>query len=218
MKLFWNRTSNAAGGCKGVGKELGNALSAPSGWTCPQFLDLRSYCLPKSDQGQTSECVAFATCGVIEAINWKRTHVSEQIDPTPLYNECKRIDGDPGEGTTLTAAFTAAKNLNLIPSYATANYVKTFDDVMFALHHLGPIVGAFSIDDGWQYANVSTGWIPNGSTVLGGHAVVICWEDVTQGAGVQNSWGNWGYKGQGFARLTRAQFDKQFTGGLAIEV
>lgn len=202
------------GAFRGVGKRLGNALSAPSGWVAPSYLDIRAYCLPKNDQGSTSQCAAYSMAGLLEAVNWRRTHVPVQIDPAPIYAEAKRIDGDPADGTTFTSVFAAVKNLGLLHKKATAIYFDTFDEYSFALHRYGACLLGFRIDDGWSYAN-RDGWIPGGSRERGGHAVLGCWYDVRRGAGFQNSWGEWG--ANGFGRLTIEQFNRSFMGGLAVE-
>lgn len=215
MKLFWNKTNHKAGGLIGLGKELGNRLSLPSGWVPPPYIDLRGYCLPKSDQGNSSQCVAYSMAGLLEVRNWQHTHIPTQIDPAPMYAEAKRIDNDGMDGTTLTTIFEAAKNLGRLPKNATAVYFKSFEDYMFALHQYGVVLLGFRINDGWSYASRSSGWIPDGTHIRGGHAVLGVWGDLRRGCGFQNSWGEWG--ADGFGRLTIEQYAGQIMGGLAVD-
>lgn len=215
MRWPWNRTQARRGYLRGIGKELGNRLSTPTGWVAPRYLDLRPYCLPKDDQGDLPWCAGFSMAGLLEARNWKSTHIPLGVDPGPLYNAAKKIDGDTSDGTTLTSIFSAAKAVGLLPKSATAIYFNTFAEYTFALHKYGPCVLGFRIDNGWSYAN-KDGWIPDGNEELGGHAVLGCWYDVRRGAGFQNSWGEWG--ADGFGRMTVEQFSRSFIGGLAVEI
>lgn len=155
--------------------------------------------------------------GCIEWYNWKYLGIKEQVDPNPIYERAKQIDGIPDEqGTTLDAVIHAAVDLNLIPiDLSTLAVVNQFD-VKHALHKHDVMLSAFQITQGWVTAT-SGGWIGNENDLLGGHCVVtVAYSEVDtpQWYGVQNSWGDEMYGWRGFVRLTTQQFSEQFQYGI----
>lgn len=216
MNPFRRSTKFKAGGL--VTDEVALAgiqrLAVPSNWTCPAYIDSRPYVLSASNQGQEPACAGFATAGWIEAHNWRTTSVAEQVDGHKIYGEAKTIDGSPKtDGTSLTAAVQAAKNLGLIAE-RPLHLLRTFEEIKFALHRHGCVIAGFNITDGWNRTSTKSGYIGYGSQRLGGHAVLLCYYDKVS-LGFQNSWDiTWGV--QGFGRMTWKQVQDQFLYAVAI--
>ncbi|MEM4720696.1 MAG: hypothetical protein QXT73_01365 [Candidatus Methanomethylicaceae archaeon] len=216
------KTSWVAGGLLGVTnakRSLALQLFEPRKWQAPEWIDNRPYCLPANDQGREPRCAAYAMACLIEARNWRLTHIPRQIDPEPIYRKAKELDGMPKQdGTTLEAVVQAAIELGLLPETTVYKEFKTFDEYCFALHAHGLVLLGFNISDRWYNCSAKTGWIASGGTFVGGHAVAGCWYSrIGQvGVGFQNSWGNWGCNG--FGRLILTDYERQIMGGLAIIV
>lgn len=173
-------------------------------------------CLPSNDQGQTSQCAAFATAGFIEVHNWKVKHYPEQVDAPSIYREAKHIDGYPGEGTMLKDAIQAAINLKFA-SGRGAYINNTINDVKFAIHQYGVCIAGFVITNEWNEVEKNTGFIRDlggGAVKRGGHAVLLCGYD-ENGIYIQNSWGEiWGISG--FGTLRWRQFSDQLMQAMII--
>ncbi len=184
-------------------------LAVPTSWQCPMYLDNRPYMLPADDQGKTSMCAAYAMAGLIEAHNWRTSHIPSPIDAPALYRLAKdQFDKTPDEGTTFDAVFRAAQTLNLLPATASLQYLNSLSDIPFAIHKHGLVLAGFNVAESW-YATNPGGWIFGSGDTLGGHAVLLCWFDRNQGVGFQNSWSDrWGVNG--FGRLGWATCRDQF--------
>lgn len=198
---------------------FGSFMAALPAAVVPEHLDRRPEMLPSSNQGSTSRCAAFAMAGCMEWYNWKRFGSTDQIDPNPIYEYAKQIDGMPSqEGTTLESVvrawndlgrspFLDASSVFLVRTSPNQNWLKR------ALHRNGVVLAGFQISEGWRWAEPN-GWIPSGpryDTILGGHAVVLVgYDEKEKWYAVQNSWGETGYGWRGFVRLTEDQFDYQF--------
>jgi len=160
--------------------------------------------------------------GWIEFYKWKYFGRAEQIDPNPIYERAKEIDGlGGGDGTTLEAGLQAAQDLELIHK-VDAGYVREVYDiaeVQQALHRYDVVLSAFLIAEGWMNAT-SDGWIEPGGRLFGGHAVLLTGYslNVTQPFyQLQNSWGEengW----RGFNRMPPEMFAEQFQYGLVWDV
>ena len=215
--LKYKRTDFKAGGLLPAKRMMTakNVVYTAQNFVAPKRIDNRDLCIGTSDQGQTSQCAAYATAGQIEVKNWKRLHYPAQIDPGPIYAEAKRLDGDNGSGTSLDNAAQAAINLGLItgePKFIN----KDMDSIKFAVHTNEICVGGFLITDEWNYVNSQTGEISSSASasVLGGHAVLICGYD-QDGIYIQNSWSpDWGL--YGFAILSWEKALQQFMYGMMI--
>lgn len=191
------------------------AALAGASYVVPATIDLRSQLLPSSDQGSTSQCVAYAMAGWIEFYRWKMLGIAEQVDPRPIYHLAKQIDGIAGEGTTLEAGVEAAARLGWIKPENVRN-VSNLAEVQQALHRHGCILAGFDIDDGWFNA-AADGWIKQGAKAFGGHAVLLCGYHVGENyVAFQNSWGE-GRGWRGFNRVTNDRFSEQFQYGLVWE-
>lgn len=182
----------------------------------PAYLDARSRLLPSSDQGQTSQCVAYSVAGWVEFVRWKFYGIADQIDPNPIFKRAKDIDGlGGGEGTTLEAGVQAAVDLGLIPSAVNVRAITSAQEVQRALHRYDVMIGAFMCTEGWMNATPD-GWIFSGKEKLGGHAVLMtgyALRDDPPYYQLQNSWGEkqgW----RGFNRMALHVFDDTFIYGL----
>ncbi len=177
----------------------------------PLRVDHRYELLESSNQGSTPQCAAYAVAGWIEYRRWKHDGVKEQVDPGPIYEGAKRIDGIHGPGTTLAHAIRAADSLGYLPRPMMWGAV-TAAQVRRAIHQHDVVLAGFRVTDQWSSA-AKDGWIRPGGEVLGGHAVLLCAYSSVPGdewVGLQNSWGSAGYGWRGFCRLDWATFRKQF--------
>ena len=190
-------------------------MATPSEWMVPEYVDFRPYVLPASNQGRIPACAGYATAGYAEVLNWRMHDSYDQVDGVKIYQEAKTFDGIAGDGTTLSAAVKAAKNLTLLPENYNVRIVKTKSQLQYAMHRYGVVIGAFFISDGWNSTD-SQGYIQEGNTTgLGGHAVLINYYD-QKGIGWQNSWGNeWGDEGWGF--MSWSEWEREFIHAAVIE-
>ena len=183
----------------------------------PLRIDHRCELLDSSNQGETSQCAAYAMAGVIEYERWKWAGVQAQVDPSPIYRKAKELDEIDGEGTTLEAVLQAASLLALIPEIAPGSIrvIESAADVRQALHRYDVVLAGFEIDEGWFHVTAD-GWIRKGRTPQGGHAVLLCGyaDDAERWLGLQNSWGSEGYGWRGFCRIAPELFVEQFRYGL----
>ena len=196
---------------------LAASMAAPTTYVVPALVDLRPQLLPASNQGDSPKCAAYAMAGWLEFYNWKYKGVTAQIDPDPIYERAKQLDGVPSvEGTTLECVLQAAQDLGLFSAVDTASIrTVTVDGVQQALHRYGVILSAYSVTDKWWRATAD-GWLSPGGLAVGGHAVLTIGYsavDTPQWFAVQNSWGEkqgW----RGFNRLSPELFQQQFDYGL----
>ena len=98
-----------------------------------------------------------------------------QVDPAPIYEEAKAIDGDNKPGTSLYSVVFAAQHLQLI-SITDRHIMRelhNLDDVLQALHVHQVVLGGFHIDESWMHTR-KDGWIPDGQyRDAGGHALAL---------------------------------------------
>lgn len=192
--------------------------TAPTSYVVPAHIDRRPEMLASSNQGNTSQCVAYAIAGWVEYYRWKKQGIAQQIAPAPIYERAKSMDGMPGvEGTTLEAGLQAAQDLGLMSPIEAGSLreVNSPAEVQQSLHRYGVVLAAFNVTDGWMKSD-SGGWIRDGEESLGGHAVVLCGYSLIETPpwfALQNSWGE-GVGWRGFNRLTLDMFNKQFDYGL----
>ena len=220
MVDFAKKTCFKAGGLLLDKPDLTLASAAGPAGEAPLCVDNRSLLLKADDQGTTSQCAAYTMATVIEVALWKKTRERTTINPVPIYERAKQIDGNNVPGTYLDSVFKAAKELNLISQDATMTALRTKAEVKFAVRESEVCLLGFNITAGWNNVNKRTGFIGPDAAPLGGHAVVGCWYNDTPGArdtgiGIGNSWSSkWGVNG--FARITWAQFDEQFIHGIVL--
>jgi hypothetical protein len=209
------RTHFKAGGLRGLRVDAFPAkLCAPANWPVPEYIDSKPYCLPSSNQGNTSACAGFATAGYIEVQAWVNHDFYRQVDGLAVYQKAKELDYSAGDGTTLEFALAGAQALGYLQCKA-GRQVSTKRDLQYALHHDYVCIAGFQITEGWNYTDVVTGLIGSDETGIGGHAVLLCGYG-PYGVEWQNSWdASWGNRG--FGRMTWDQFAKQFMYALVIE-
>jgi len=190
-------------------------VEPPPQFKAPDYIDNKPYCLPVSDQGESSACAGFATAGYCEVMSWKKTHIPKQVNGFEIYDKAKQLDNDNSDGTTLLTAVQAAKDLGYIDKDLKTMRVTEKKQVQFSLHRYGVMLGGFRITEAWNKVNTKTGYISKKQgNALGGHAVLICYYD-DKSVGFQNSWMPWGWFG--FGRMTWNQFALTFMGGLVID-
>ena len=214
--LFSKKTDFKAGGVRLEGIPLSaSLLKSPTNFVAPAKLDFRDMCIQTSNQLQTPHCAGYSTAGFIEVQNWRTLHYPEQINGDAIYDAAKKLDGYPGDGTSLNCAAKGAINLGLING--SIEFIgRDSQKVRFAIHENCVCIGAFGITNEWN--NVGRdGKIPNYGNAakdIGGHAVLICGYD-GEGIYIQNSWGvSWGL--YGFCFLSWEQFEWQFDSGAII--
>ncbi len=196
------------------------ALAAEQ-YVVPAHIDRRSELLPASNQGGTSQCVAYGLAGWLEYYRWKNEGDARQVDPQPIYNRAKEIDGLGNvEGTTLEAGLQAAQHLGLITPVDNdrVRTITTPAQVRQALHRHGVVLGAFNVRAGWLRASAG-GWIQPGGEPMGGHCALLCGYSLIETPpwfAIQNSWGE-GQGWRGFNRLSVELFAEQFDYGLVWE-
>lgn len=190
------------------------ALQAPRTWSAPRYLDLRPYCLPADDQGDSSACAGFAASGLAEERNWRRTSMARTFDGFATYVTAKQLDGNNEPGTSLQQALRAIITLRILPPSSNLRVLTSVKDLDFAMHRTGTILLGFNTTTAWLSVK-SDGWIPSRpAAVHGPHAVLGCYYDA-DGIGFQNSWGGWGCNG--FGRLRWPDVEAQFLYGVAVE-
>ena len=201
-------------------KFLSAAIEPMATYIVPEMIDHRAELLPMGNQGSTSKCAAYGTTTIAEWWNWKRKGTTVQLDPNPLYDRAKQLDGEPNEpGTTVSAVLQAAQDLGYISklSNGSLRYVNA-DMVKRAMHLYGCLLAAFDITDKWSYAQLD-GWIPEGGRTVGGHAVVLCGynlRDTIPYYTIANSWGQ-EHGWRGFNRMSEGMFRDQFRGAYGFE-
>ena len=205
---------------KGINKVP--TLRASKSFVAPTMVNSMGLCTVTENQGATSKCAAYATTSFAENILWRQDNYPQQFDYDKVYAKAKEIDGDPDEGTTLTAAMEAflAVYPKLFDKSCKPKIIRAWggnmDDVRYAVHKYGCIVGGFNITEDWYACdNKCKGWIPSkGGKPVGGHAVLICGYN-KNGLQIQNSWGPQ-FGESGFATLSWKDASEQFLYGCTL--
>jgi hypothetical protein len=202
--MSWNpfrrKTNFKAGGLVHAPAKHPFRFAVPLGWEYPAYIDGRPYLLPSDDQGRTNQCTAYALRGIQEAISWWMTGHKENLDPTPLYLEAKRLDGEPNKdnGTTLDRIIEAAENLDLLQGVTVYDVCSPIE-LRYALHKFPLVLIGLQITDKWNDVG-GDGVIAAGGNAIGGHAIVADYVD-DRGFGITNSWGmEWGKRGKAFVK------------------
>lgn len=182
---------------------------AVDGVVTPLKLDLRQFCSPSDDQGDTSHCAAYSAAQIIEAKYWKETGKLIQLDASHIYAKAKEIDGViDSNGTypevTLKVALDLSKKL-LDGTYAVKKLYndgtdKTIAALKRAIHKNGFLAGGFKISEDWYSLKRGDSFLENvKKRTEGGHCVTIVGY-LKDSLIVQNSWGkSWG--AMGFGRI-----------------
>lgn len=166
------------------------------------------------DQGQTSECVAYAWVHWLEDGPFYQASTPHPIiQPNPVYREAQKIDEWPGEnynGTSVRAGAKILQNLGFIQNYLWTTNINTLISTVL---NVGPVVVGTLWYRNMFFPNRTTGIISVSGPLSGGHAYVINGVDTKRKLfRIKNSWGRkWGQNGRAFisfndmARLIRMQ-------------
>lgn len=193
------------------------------GIVVPLKLDLRQYCSPTDDQGETAHCAAYSAAQIVEALYWKATGKLLQLDASHIYAKAKEIDGATNaDGTypevTLKVALDLAKDI--LPGEYSVKKIYGGKDIEQRLkriiHKNGFLAGGFRITEDWYQLKRGDSILDSAKKRnLGGHCVVVSgyFKDSLI---IQNSWGkDWG--ASGFARITWNVVEKEFVYGAYLE-
>lgn len=164
------------------------------------------------NQGQTSECVAYAWVHWLEdGPILQNNHVTPVLNPAVVYREAQKIDEWPGENYNGTSVRAGAKILQA-QGYIS-NYLWAFDlnTLINTVLNTGPVVVGTNWYSNMFRPNKTTGMISVSGRFAGGHAYVINGVDTKRRLfRIKNSWGrSWGLNGRAFisfndmARLIR---------------
>ena len=180
------------------------------GIVVPLKLDLRQFCSPSDDQGDTSHCAAYSAAQIIEAKYWKETGKLVQLDASHIYAKAKEIDGvTDSNGTypevTLKVALDLAKKLITdkyeIKKFYNDKSQNTINALKRLIHKNGFLAGGFKITEDWYSLKKGDSFLESAKkNVEGGHCVTIVGY-MKDSLIVQKSWGKeWG--AMGFGRIS----------------
>lgn len=172
---------------------------------------------PVLDQGATSQCVAYATTGWLNATPVRTFDASP---PHVIYEQAQSLDGFPlpHDGTTVRAAMQVMAREGRISEYVWAT---ALDDVVRWVLLKGPVV----IGTAWyfdMFAPNRYGRVSLTGAYVGGHSTLITGVNSTHRmARVRNSWGSgWGQNGNfwlSFFDLNRLLFTEGGEAATALE-
>ena len=195
------------------------------GIVTPIKIDLRQFCSPTDNQGDTPHCAAYSVAQILESIYWKETGKLLQLDASHIYAKSKEIDGiKDSNGTypeiTLKVALELSKNI--IPHKYNIKIIRNDHSNNFILrlkriiHKNGILAGGFKITDDWYSLHKYNSFLKTESNnSLGGHCVLIVGY-LNDSIIIQNSWGKeWG--ANGFARIDWDIVLKEFIYGVYLE-
>ena len=158
------------------------------------------------NQGSTPHCVGYSAAAMKQEKEF-RERISQVFDGDWIYNECKKIDGNPdGRGTSLRIAMKVLQKQGAKPKdeleteaikYRIGGYARvddlTFEGIKKAIYVNGILIAGFhGSNQGWQTAYIKP---PKAGEYVWGHAVILLGYNKDYIIG-QNSWGDgWGNKG-----------------------
>jgi hypothetical protein len=151
---------------------------------------------PILDQGDTSECVAFAWKQWLDSAPIKDLQ-AQPPDPLAIYSSAQALDewaGAPHDGTSVRAGAKVIQNLHRLGSY---RWSTSADDVRLYLLTTGTVVFGTSWYSGmWETS--PGGFLKVSGSVVGGHAFLCVGYSQLRGAfRFCNSWGRaWGDHGR----------------------
>jgi len=142
------------------------------------------------DQGETPHCVGFS---------WAGWGISAPVeDPWGnaeghfIYKQCKALDGDPGDGSTVRAGAQVMLDRQRIKTYYFAADV---DEAAEYVARFGPVVLGTVWTQGMMRPSLIGKIIHATGQIVGGHAYLWIGVDKTY-ATLRNSWGTgWGKGG-----------------------
>jgi hypothetical protein len=166
--------------------------------------------LPRLDQGQEGECVAFADANELAASPKRLTGITNAYART-LFQEIRAIDRSMGnfwdEGASTLAGMKALQARGKIREY---RWAFSMEAIKTALLTEGPVVIGIDWLDG-MYETLPNGRVEVSGSVVGGHEILIDgWSKSRKLPGDDkyyeyyrwlNSWGGgYGINGHGFVR------------------
>ena len=154
------------------------------------------------DQGDTSECVAYAAAHLLEA-----RPIRQFLQPHGLYGLAKQNDEWVGEDYDGTSVRAAAKVLRMLGHIAEYGWLDSAEAIGSWIAERGPVMLGLDWLAGMLDAD-DEGWIRARGKTVGGHAVLADGCDLGEAyVRVKNSWGReWGDRG--WAKLTFDDLDK----------
>lgn len=187
----------------------------------PRELILSAYNTAPENQGSRPWCAAYSATSYAENLLWRKRGYKTQLDPQPIYEYAKKIDGFDGDGTYLECALKGLiacghfdGNVCKVRTFGGAQYGNEngLVDYKYAIHRYGVCLVGMNIDDSWY--SPKRGVISGGGTTLGGHAVTGVGYD-EEGVLILNSWGgDWGH--EGFAYVPNEVFEREFMYGALL--
>lgn len=188
--------------------------TTPVEYRHPNIIDLRDFCLPTDNQGNTPHCVGYTVGGFLEVHNWKNTHIPRQINAEKLYDLGRKYKADTRTGTRLEYVLSQLKTDGFIKG--TPKKIET-KDIKYFIHQYGVVMCAFYITNEW-YSLDRKYRIKEKKTpkTLGGHCVLGCGycED---GLYIQNSWGYKKWGNYGFAIVPWNLVYKQLSYSMCVD-
>jgi len=169
---------------------------------------------PVLNQGQSSQCVAYAWTQALQTSPWAESNL---LTPADLYADAQATDGMEGAepthyGTTVKAAADILLKKGFIPTYVWGT---TVEDVAKYIFENGPVVAGTNWYTGMSSPG-SDGFARPTSTFEGGHAWLIYGVDVQwETFFAVNSWGTtYGKNGRFFVKFS--DFDKLLQQGAQV--
>lgn len=201
-----------------IGTLLGLSIKGER-FLAPSTIDLRDYCVKTSDQGKLPWCAAYAAAGFASNILWRKLDFPPKIEPQPIYEYAKKIDGNPkSDGTSLDAVLSALLEFGYFDkSKCDIRILRNQEQVKYAIHKFGCCLLGMMVSNEWYYCNSKKSTISGKTqkTLLGGHAVLACGY-TREGIIIQNSWSpDWA--SYGFALITWDEFDREFVYGAVLD-
>lgn len=185
----------------------------------PNKIDLRSWNLAPKDQKSSPRCAAFAAASYAENILWRKNSFPQTIDPTWIYEDAKKIDGNPNSpGTNLVAVLQAMLNRGMFnPDYCKIKILRTIDQVKLAIHKYGTCLIGVMVTGEYYMCNRNKHSVcgEGAQGFLGGHALQ-CVGLQPDGLICRNSWGErFGYDGNFI--IAWNQLERQFIYGATYD-
>ena len=195
------------------------SLAAGQRLVSPQKIDLRSWNLAPKDQKSTPRCAAFAAASYAENILWRKNSYPLKVDPTWIYEDAKKLDGDPnGSGTSLVAVLQAMLNRGMFnPDYCKIKVLRTIEQVKLAIHKYGTCLVGVMVTGEYYMCNRNKHSVcgEGAQGAIGGHALQ-CVGCLPTGLIFRNSWGErFGYDGNFI--IAWKQLERQFIYGATYD-
>jgi len=148
------------------------------------------------DQGQTSECVAFAWTHWLEDGPVTQPGKGPIVEPDDLYDAARKVDEWPGEdydGTSVRAGAKVLKARGFVSAY---HWATTVEQMAATIIELGPMVVGTNWYTGMDDID-EVGFLRVDGKVEGGHAWLVNGVHIKHALfRMKNSWGRgWGNRG-----------------------